>query len=119
MLAPWKESYDKPSQHIKKQRNHFADKGLYSQSYGLSSSHVWMWELDHREVPKSWCFWIVVLKTLEGPLDVKEIKLVNPKGNQPWIFIGRTVAEAEAPIIWLPDGKNRKDICKDSYAGKY
>ena len=65
-----------------------------------------MWELDHREVPKSWCFWIVVLKTLEGPLDVKEIKLVNPKGNQPWIFMGRTDAEAEAPVLWLPDVKS-------------
>ena len=75
----------------------------------FSSSHVWMWELDHQEswALKSWCFWIVVLeKTLESPLDWKEIKLVNPKGNQSWIFIGRTDAEAEAPILWPPDVKS-------------
>ena len=78
MLAPWKKSYDKPRQHIKKQRHYFANKGSSSQSYGLSSSHVWMWELDCKEswVPKNWCFWTVVLeKTLESPLDYKEIKL--------------------------------------------
>ena len=94
MLIPWKESYDKPRQCIKKQRHHFADKGSYSQSYGFSSSHVRMWELDHREgwVLKNQCFWTVVLeKTLESPLDGREIKPVNLKGNQPWIFIGRTV----------------------------
>ena len=80
-----------------------------SQSYGFSSIHVWMWELDHKEswVLKNWCFWTVVLeKTLESPLDYKEIKTVNPKGNQSWIFIGRTDAEAETPIIWPPDAKN-------------
>ena len=73
-----------------------------SQSYVFSSSHVWMWELDHTEgwAPKNWCFWTVVLKTLESPLDCKEIKPANPKGNQPWIFIGKTDAEAEAPILW-------------------
>ena len=95
-------SYDKPRQHIKKQRHHFANKGPYSQSYSLSSSHVQMWELDHKEgwVPKNWCFWVVVLeKTLESPLNSKEIKPVNSKGNKPWIFIGRTDAEAEAPIL--------------------
>ena len=105
MLAPWKENYDKPRQYIKKQRHHFADQGLYNQSYGFSSSHVWMWELDHKEdwVPKNWCFWIVVLvKTLESPLDYKEIKPTNPKGNQLWIFIRRTDTEAEAPILWTP-----------------
>ena len=77
-------------------------------SYGFSSSHVWIWELDHKEdwAPKNWCFWIVVLKrTLENPLDCKEIKPVNPKGNQPWIFTGRTDAEAEAPVLWPPDGR--------------
>ena len=82
-------------------RHHFAGKGPYSQSYGFSSSHVQMWELDHKEgwVLKNWCFQIVVLqKTLESLLDCKEITPVNPKGNQPWIFIGRTDAEAEAPI---------------------
>ena len=85
------------------------DKGPYSQIYGFSSSHVWMWELDHEEgwEPKNWCFWTVVLeKTLESPLDCTEIKPVNPKGNQPWIFIGRTDVEAEAPILWPPDAKN-------------
>ena len=89
--------------HIKKQRHHFADKDPYSQSYGFSISYVWMSELDHKEgwAPKNWCFWTVVLdKTLESPLDSKKIKPVNPQGNQPWIFTGRTNAEAEAPILW-------------------
>ena len=97
-------SCDKPRQPVKKQRHHFADKGLYSQSCGFSSSHVRMGKLNHKEgwVPKNWCFQTVVLeKTLESPLDNKEIKPVNPKGNQPWIFIGRTDAEAEAPILRL------------------
>ena len=100
MLAPWKNSYDKPRQCIKKQRHHFANKGPYSQSYSFSSSHAWLWELDHKEgwAPKNWSFWTVVLeKTLESPLDCK-IKPVNPKGDQPWVFIGRTDAEAEA--LW-------------------
>ena len=97
MFATWKESYDKPRQHIEKQGHHFADKGPYSQSYDFSSGHVQMWELDHQEgwAPRNCCFWTVMLeKTLESPLDCKEIKLVNPKGNQPWILIGRTDAEA-------------------------
>ena len=109
MLAPWKKSYDKPRQHIKKQRHYFANKGLSSQSYGFSSSHVWMWDLDHKEswALKNWCFWTVVLeKTLESPLDCRKNKPVNPKGNQSWIFTGRTDAEAEALILWLPDAKN-------------
>ena len=96
------ESYDKSRQHIKKQRIHFADKGSYNQGYGFSSSLVWMWELDHKEgwALKNWCFQIAVLeKTLESPLDSKEIKPVNPKGNQHWVFIGRTDAEAEAPNL--------------------
>ena len=120
MLASRKENYDKPRQHIKKKRYHFADKGPYSQSYGFSSSHVWMWELDYKEswAPKNWCFWTVVLKkTLESPLDCKEIKPVNPKGNQPWLFIGRTDAEAETPILWPHDAKNWL-IGKDPEAGK-
>ena len=86
MFARWKKSYDQPRQYIKKQRHHFANKGSDSQNYGFSSSHVWMWELDHKEgwAPKNLCFWIVVLeKTFESPLDSKKIKLVNPKGNQP------------------------------------
>jgi len=96
-----------PRRHIKKQRHHFANKGLYSQSYGFSSSHVKMWDLDHKEgwAPKNWFLWTVVLeKTLESSLDCKEIKSVNSKGNQPWIFTGRT--DAEAPILWPPDVKS-------------
>ena len=120
-LAPWKKSYDKPRQHIKKQRHHFADKGSFSQSYGFSSSHVWMWDLDSKEswVLKNWCFWTVVLeKTLESPVDCKEVKLVNPKGNQLWIFIGRmTDAEAAAPVLWPPGMKSRL-IRKDPDAGE-
>ena len=107
--APWKKSYDQPRQHIKKQRHYFADKGLSNQSCGFSSSHVYMWGLGHKEswVLKNWCFWTVVLeKTLEGPLDCKEINPVNPKGNQSWIFIGRTDDETEAPMLWPPDAKN-------------
>ena len=105
MLASWKKSYDKPRWCIKKQRHHFANKGPYSPSYGFSSSHVWMWVLGCKEgwAPENWCFQTVVLeKNLESPLDSKEIKPVQPKGNQPWIFIGRTDAEAEAPILWPP-----------------
>ena len=120
MLIPWKKSYNQPRQHIKKQRYYFADKGSSSQSYGFSHSHVWMWELDHKEswAVKNWCFWTVVLeKTLESLLDCKEIKPVNPQGNQSWIFIGRIDAEAEAPILWPPDAKNWH-IGKDSDAGK-
>ena len=104
----------------KKQRYYFAKKGLSSQSYGFSSSHVWMWELDYKEsyVPKNWCFWTVVLeKTLESPLDCKEIKLAHPKGNQSWISIGRTDAEVEAPILW-PHGATSQLIRKDPDAGK-
>ena len=115
MLSPWKKSYDKARQLIKKQRHYFANKVLSSQSYNLSNSYVWMWELNHKEIwaPKNWCFWTVVLeKTLESPLVYKEIKPVHPKGNQSWIFIGRTDAEAETPLLWPPGGKNwltRKD----------
>ena len=99
MLTPWKESYDQPRQHVKKQRHYFANKGPSSQGYGISSSHVWMWELDYKEswVQKNLCFWTVVLeKTLESLLDCKEIQPVHPKGDQSWVFIGRT--EAETPI---------------------
>ena len=102
MLASWKKSYEQPRQHIKKQRHYFANKGPCSQSSGFFSSHVWMWELDHKEswALNNWCFWTVVLEnTLESPLDCKEIQPVNPKGNQSWIFTGRTDAKAEAPIL--------------------
>ena len=120
MLAPWKKSYDQPEQNTKKQRPDLANKGLSSQSYGFSSSHVWMWELDHKEswAQKNWCFWTVVLeKTLESPLDYKEIQSVHPKGNQSWIFIGRTDAEAKTPVLWPPDVKNCL-IGKDPDGGK-
>ena len=131
MLAPWKKSYDQPKQHIPKHKHYFADKGLSSQSYDLdymssqsymtfSSSHIWMWESDCEEswAQKNWCFWTVVLeKTLESPLDCKEIQQVHPKGNQSWIFIGSTDAEAETPIVWLPDAKSWL-IWKDPHAGK-
>ena len=106
MLTPWKESYDQPRQYIKKQRQYFANKGLSSQGYGFSSGHVWMWELDYKEskVPKNWGFWTIALeKTLESRLDCKEIQPVHPKGDQSWLFIGRTDVEAETPILWLPD----------------
>ena len=105
---------------VLKSRDITANKGSYSESYGFSSSHVGMWELDHKEGrwPKNWCFWIVVLeKTLESPLDSKAIKQVNPKGNQPWIFIGSTDAIAEAAILWPPDAKSWL-IRKDPDAGK-
>ena len=119
MLASWKNRYDKPRWHVKIQRHYFANKGPYFQSYGFSSSHAWMWELDHKEgwELKNWYFWTVVFEnTLESPLDWK-IKLVNPKGNQPWVFIGRTDAEAEFPIFWPPDAKSWL-IGKDPDAGK-
>ena len=105
MLTPWKESYDQPRQHIKKQGRYFANKGPSSQGYCFSSGHVWMWELDYKEswVLKNWCFWTVVLKkTLDSPLDCKEIQPVHPKGDQSWVFIGRTDVEAETLILWPP-----------------
>ena len=105
-------------QHTKKQRHYFANRGPSRQSYGFCSSHVWMLELDHKQswALKNWCFWTVVLeKPLESPLDCKEIKLVNSKGNNPWIFIGRT--GAKAPILWPPDEKSWL-IGKDSDAGR-
>ena len=120
MLAPQKKSYDQPRQHIKKQRHNFTDKGSSSQTYGFSSIHVRMWELDHKEswAPRNWCFWTVVLEmTLQSPLDCKDIKPVSPKGNQSWIFIGRADAETETPILWPPDVKNWL-IGKDPDAGK-
>ena len=116
-LAPWKESYDQPRKHIKKQRCYFTNKGPSSQSYGFPSSHVWMWDLVYKETwaLKNWCLWTVVLeKTLESPLDCKEIQPVHPNGNQSWIFTGRTDVEAETPILRPPDEKNQligKDPC--------
>ena len=113
-------SLEELRQHTKKQRHYFAKNCPSSQSYGFSSSHVWMWELDYKEswAPKNWCFWTVVLeKNLESALDCKEIQPVHPKGNQSWIFIGRTDAEAETPILWPPDMKNWL-TGKDSDSGK-
>ena len=120
MLAPWEKSYDPPRQHIKNQRLSIANKSPSSQSSGFSNTHVWMWDLDYKETlaPKSWCFQTVVLeKTFESPLDCKEMNPVNPKGNQSWIFIWRTDAEAETPIIWPPYVNNWL-IWKDSDAWK-
>ena len=105
---------------MKKQRHYFANKGLSSQGYDFSSSHVWMWELDGEEswVPKNWCFWTMVLeKTLESPLNCKKIHPVHPKEVQSWVFIGRTDAEAETPILWPPDAKSWL-IGKDPNPGK-
>ena len=105
---------------VLKSRHHFSNKDPSRQSCGFSSGHVWMWELDRKEswAPKNWCFWTVVLeKTLESPLGCKEIQPVHPKGDQSWIFVRRTDAEAEAPILWPPDGKSQL-IGKDPDAGK-
>ena len=118
--TPLKKSYNQHRQRIKKQRHYFANKGPSSQGYGFSSSHVWMRELDCEEgwVPKDWCFWPVVLeKTLESPLDCRETQPVHSKGDQSWIFIGRTLVEAETPILWPPDAKSWL-IGKDPDAGK-
>ena len=118
MLAPWKKDFDKPRQHIKKQRHHFADKSPYSQSYSFSSSQVQFWELVHKDgwALKNWGFWTVVLeKTLESLLDCMEIKSVSPKSNQPWMFIERT--DVEAPMLWTSDVKSQL-IRKDPDAGK-
>ena len=107
-------------QHIKKQRHYFANKGVSSQGYDFSNGHVWMWELDYEEswAPKNWCFWTVVLeKTLESPLDCKEIQPVHPKGDQSWVFIGKIDVEAEAPKLWPPYAKSWL-IWKDPDAGK-
>ena len=121
MLAPWKKSYDQPRQRIKKQRHYFVDKVIVHlvKAMVLFSSHVWMLELDHKEswALKNLCFWTVVLeKTLQSPLDCKEIQPVHPKGNQSWIFI-RTNVEAEVPTLRPPDAKNWL-TGKDPYAGK-
>ena len=119
-LTPWKESYDRPRQHIQKQRHYFANKGPSSQGYGFSCGHVWMWELDCEEswAPKNWYFWTVLLeKTLESPLDGKEIQPVHSEGDQSWVFIGRTNTKAETPILWPPHVKSWL-VGKDSDAGR-
>ena len=113
-LTPWKESYDQPRQHIKKQRHYFVNKGLSSQGYGFSNGHVWMLELDYKEswALKNWCFWTVVLEKIpESPLDCKEIHPVHPNGDQSWVFIGRTDVEVETPVLghlmWRADSLER------------
>ena len=108
MRAPWKESYDLPRQHIEKQSHSFVNKGPSSQGYGFCIGHVSMWELDYKEswVPKNWCFWTVLSeKTVESPLDYKEIQPVHPKGDQSWMVMVRTDVEGETPILWPPDEK--------------
>ena len=120
MLPPWKESYDQPREFIRKQRHYSASKGPSSPGYGFSFDDVWMWELDYKEswVLKNWWFGTVLLeKTLQSPLDCKEIKPVNSKGDQSWVFIGRTDFEAETPILWPSDVKSWL-IWKDPDAGK-
>ena len=105
-MISWQESYDKRRQYVEKQRCYSANKGLYSQGYGLPSGQGWLWELDCQEgrVPRNWCLITMVLeKTPKRPLDSKEIKPVNLKGEQPWILTGRTDAKAEAPVFWSPD----------------
>ena len=118
-LAPLKESYDQPRQHIKKQRHYFASKGPSSQDYSFSTGHVWMWQLDCEEswVLKNWCFWIVVLeKTLESPLDCKVIQPIHSE-DQPWDYFRRNDAKAETPVLWPPHVKSWL-IGKDSDAGR-
>ena len=120
MLAPWKESYEQPIWHIKKERHYFVHKGLSSQGDGFSSSHVWVWELDYKEswAPKNWCFWTVVLeKAFESPLYCKVIEPAHLKGDQSWVFTAWADVEAETPILWPPDVKSWL-IWKDPDAGK-
>ena len=120
MHAPWKKSYDKPRHHIKKQGHYLTNKDPSIQSYGFSSGHVWIWELDRKEswASKNWCIWTMALeKTLESPLDYKKIKPVNPKENKPWILTERTDAKAEALTLWPSDAKNWL-TGKDPDAGK-
>ena len=120
MIASWQESYEKPWQCVENQSHYSADKGPYSQGCGLPSGHVWLWELDFKEgkMPKNRCLQTVVLeKTPESPLYSKEIIPVNLKGNQPWILVGRTDAEAEAPVFWSPD-VNSQLIGKVPNSGK-
>ena len=118
MLGPWKKVMTNLDC-LLKSRHYFAKKGPSSQSYGFSSSHGWMWELDYKEswAQKNWFFWTVLLEKTESPLDCKEIQPVHPKGDQSWIFTGRTDAEAEVPILWPPDAKSWP-TGKDPDAGK-
>ena len=119
MLAPQKKNYVQHRQYIEKQRHYFANKGPSIQGYGFSSTHVWMWKLDYKDIwaPKNWCFWTVVLeKTPESPLDCKEIQPVHPKRDQSWVFIGKTDTEGETLVLWPPHVKSWL-IGKDPDAG--
>ena len=120
MLAPWKKIYDQPRQLIKKQSHYSANKDPSSQIYGFSNSHVWMWELGCEEswALKNWCFWTEVLEKTQESLGMQGIQPVHPKGNQSWIFTGRTDGEAETPILWPPDRKSWF-IWKDPDSGKH
>ena len=120
MLTPWKESYDQPRQYIKKQRHYFVNKGLCSQSYGFSSSHVWIWELDLKEswAPKNWCFWTMVLeKTPESPLDCKETQPVHPKGDHSWCSLEGLMLKLKLQyfghLMWRTNS-----LKKDPHAGE-
>ena len=119
MLTPWKQSYDQPREHIKKQRHYFANKGPSNQGYGFSNSHVWMWELDWKKAEHQRMMLLNcgVGKHFWESLGLQAIQLVHPKGDQSWVFIGRNDVEAEAPGLWPPDAKNWL-IWKDSDAGK-
>ena len=118
MLTPWKESYDQPRQCIKMQRHYFANKSRSSQGYGFSSSHVWMWEVDSEEnwAPENWYFWTVVLKTLESPLDCKEIQPVHPKGDQSWVFMEGLMLKLK--LQYFGHLMQRADSWKDPDVGK-
>ena len=121
MLTPWKKIYDQARENVIRQKHYFANKSPSNQGFGFSSSHVWIWELEYKEswAQRNWCFWTVVLeKTLESPLDCKEIQPVHPKGDQSWVFIERSDVEAETPILWPPDVKSWL-IWKNPDAGKY
>ena len=121
MLAPWKKSYDPPRQHIKRQRHYFANNGPSSQNHSFSSSHAWMWEMDHKEswVPKNWWFWTVVLeKTLESSLDCKVTKPVHPKGNQYWIVLEGLMLKLKLQysghMMWRTDSFEKTLILRET-----
>ena len=125
MRTPWKKSYDQPRQHIKKQRYYFAHKGPFSQSYGVSSIHVWMCVLDYKESwgLKNWCFWSVVLeKTLESPLDCKEVQPVHPKGYQSWVFIEGLMLKLKLQnfghLVWRADSFEKTLILGNIEGGR-
>ena len=120
MLHPWKKSYDQPRQHIQKQRHYFANKGLSSQNYGFSNSHVWMWEVDYKAswMPKNWCFSTVVLeKTLESPSDCKKIQPVHPKEISPEYSLEGLMLKLKLQyfghLMWRTDSLDKTDLGQD------